>query len=1035
MIYQSIRRQSAPPMTVSVLLMESSDEHADAVRAALADSWLAWDVHGVASLGQARDALTQRPFDVALVSYRLTDGAAYDALKDLRATPALILVPMGLESQAAHALRHGFADFVMQDQAGQYLLSLPAQIEAVLERARAAQSREAAEQLLARQHRLLQAIFRAQALFIDSAPARQTFETLLNELLALTESAWGFLGQVEAAAAGTRLLRIHAITDIAWDAPSRAQFAQLDSGGLVFDNPRTLIGQALQGTTPLISNHPADDPRAAGLPPGHPLLYSFMALPIVAGGDVVAMVGIANRSGGYSTADVSFLQPLLNTVGQLELARRSDAHRRSMELELAHTSAALAEKTRALELTLASVSQGISNVDEDGFVRVYNQRYLELLDLPRELLDRQPHMSEVVRLQTERGDFGPEFSNIDVAARRYVASESAAQARLGDMPEYYLRKTAQGRYLEVRTRSIPGGGRVRTFADVTDYLATQLALARSEARWRSLTQLSSDWYWEQDAQDRLVRLEGNMRADCGVSEEQLRGRSLWDAPEGHAASAVLAAHCARIHAREVFHDFEVQRTTPTGELLWMGLSGEPIFDEEGVFTGYRGVARDITERKRAEAEIQRLAFYDDLTGLPNRRLLVDRLNQVMAQCARFGTHGALLFLDLDNFKDINDTLGHEWGDRLLREVGQRLTEGLRATDTVARLGGDEFVVVLQGLDGSQTQAAQEVETVALKILARLNQPYEIEERSIHSTPSIGITLFEASPCSAQELLKRADIAMYEAKAQGRNTVCFFDPQMQAAASARSLLEADIRQALVQSEFFVHYQRVVDPGGGLLGAEALVRWQHPQRGLVMPGAFISVVEQTGLILPLGRFVLRSACKQLAAWAQASRSAAWTVSVNVSAQEFRHPEFVAQTLSILEETGVNPALLRFELTESLLLHDVEDCIAKMQALRGRGVGFSLDDFGTGYSSLAYLKRLPLEQLKIDQSFVRDVLTDANDAAIACTIIALAQSLGLDVVAEGVETEGQRQFLLNNGCRRFQGYLFGRPGPPEALFAQSA
>ncbi|MFZ1500878.1 MAG: EAL domain-containing protein, partial [Giesbergeria sp.] len=467
----------------------------------------------------------------------------------------------------------------------------------------------------------------------------------------------------------------------------------------------------------------------------------------------------------------------------------------------------------------------------------------------------------------------------------------------------------------------------------------------------------------------------------------------------------------------------------------MGLSGEPIFDAEGLFTGYRGVARDITERKRAEAEIQRLAFYDDLTGLPNRRLLVDRLNQVMVQCARFGTHGALLFLDLDNFKDINDTLGHEWGDRLLREVGQRLTEGLRATDTVARLGGDEFVVVLQGLGGSQTQAAQEVETVALKILARLNQPYEIEERSIHSTPSIGITLFEGSPCSAQELLKRADIAMYEAKAQGRNTVCFFDPQMQAAASARSLLEADIRQALVQSEFFVHYQRVVDPSGGLLGAEALVRWQHPQRGLVMPGAFISVVEQTGLILPLGRFVLRSACKQLAAWAQASRSAAWTVSVNVSAQEFRHPEFVAQTLSILEETGVNPALLKFELTESLLLHDVEDCIAKMQALRSRGVGFSLDDFGTGYSSLAYLKRLPLEQLKIDQSFVRDVVTDANDAAIACTIITLAQSLGLDVVAEGVETEGQWQFLLNNGCRRFQGYLFGRPGPPEALFAQPA
>jgi diguanylate cyclase (GGDEF)-like protein/PAS domain S-box-containing protein len=1018
-------------MAVSVLLMESSDELAEGVRDALANSWLAWDVHRVASLAHARDALAQRPFDVALVCCRLADGAAYDALKELRSMPALILVPAGLEAQAAHALRHGFSDFVVQDAAGQYLLSLPAQVEAVLERAQAAQSRKTAEQLLARQHRLLQAIFRAQASFIDSAPARQTFEPLLHELLALTESAWGFLGQVESTASGTRLLRIHAISDIAWDAASRAQWAQLDAGGLVFDNPATLIGQALQGSAPLISNHPAEDPRAGGLPPGHPPLHSFMAVPIAAAGQIVAMVGIANRAGGYTTGEVSFLQPLLHTVGHLELARRSDAQRRSMEQELARTSEALSEKTRVLEVTLASVSQGISNVDADGYIRAYNQRYLELLDLPAALLERQPHMSEVVRFQTERGDFGPDFSNIDAAARRYVASESVAQARLGDMPAYYLRKTAQGRYLEVRTRLLPGGGRVRTFADVTDYLAAQLALARSEARWRSLTQLSSDWYWEQDAQDRLVRLEGNLRADGGFSEQQLRGQSLWELADGPVDGAKMAEHRARIAGREVFHDFEVLRTAPTGEPRWLTLSGEPMFDEEGVYTGYRGVARDITERKRAEAEIERLAFYDDLTGLPNRRLLVDRLHQAMAQCARFHTHGALLFLDLDNFKDINDTLGHEWGDRLLCEVGQRLSEGLRATDTVARLGGDEFIVVLHGLAGSPMQAAQEVETVALKILARLNQAFEIEGRSMHSTPSIGITLFDGAACGSPELLKRADIAMYEAKAQGRNTVCFFDPQMQAAASARSLLEADIRQALARSEFFVHYQRVVDPNGRLLGAEALVRWQHPQRGLVMPGAFIGVVEQTGLILPLGQIVLRSACEQLAAWSLQGASEGLTISVNVSAQEFRHPQFVDQTLAIVEETGVNPALLKLELTESLLLHDVEDCIAKMQVLRSRGLGFSLDDFGTGYSSLAYLKRLPLDQLKIDQSFVRDVLTDPNDAAIACTIIALAQSLGLDVVAEGVETDGQRQFLLSNGCRRFQGYLFGRPGPADALF----
>jgi EAL domain-containing protein (putative c-di-GMP-specific phosphodiesterase class I) len=281
-----------------------------------------------------------------------------------------------------------------------------------------------------------------------------------------------------------------------------------------------------------------------------------------------------------------------------------------------------------------------------------------------------------------------------------------------------------------------------------------------------------------------------------------------------------------------------------------------------------------------------------------------------------------------------------------------------------------------------------------------------------------------------ELLQRADLAMYQAKAQGRNTLCFFDPAMQAAASARSALEGDIRQGLQRNEFLLHYQPVVDAAGEVLGAEALVRWMHPQRGMVSPGEFIPLAEQTGLILPLGRRVMRLACEQLAQWAAMPGTAGWSVSVNVSAQEFRHPHFVQQVLDTLRESGASPRRLKLELTESLMLHDVEDSILKMQALRTLGVGFSLDDFGTGYSSLGYLKRLPLDQLKIDQSFVRDVLTDPNDAAIACTIITLASSLGLDVVAEGVETEGQRAFLLRNGCQQFQGYLFGRPGPADSL-----
>jgi diguanylate cyclase (GGDEF)-like protein len=462
----------------------------------------------------------------------------------------------------------------------------------------------------------------------------------------------------------------------------------------------------------------------------------------------------------------------------------------------------------------------------------------------------------------------------------------------------------------------------------------------------------------------------------------------------------------------------------------VSISGEPIFDAEGRFTGYRGVARDITERKKAEAEIQRLAFYDELTALPNRRLLLDRLEHATLGCARDGCHGALLFLDLDNFKAINDTLGHEMGDCLLVQVAARLRSCVRAMDTVARLGGDEFVVILQQLHSAEPEAAVEAEAIAQKIIASLNEPFQVDNREMHSTPSIGIALFRDARQPVHELLQRADLAMYQAKAQGRNTWCFFDPAMQAAASARSALEGDIRQGLQRDEFLLHYQPVVNAAGELLGAEALVRWMHPQRGMVAPGEFIPLAEQTGLILPLGRRVMRLACEQLAQWAAMPHSAGWSVAVNVSAQEFRHPHFVQQVVDTLRESGASPRRLKLELTESLMLHDVEDSILKMQALRTLGVGFSLDDFGTGYSSLGYLKRLPLDQLKIDQSFVRDVLTDPNDAAIACTIITLASSLGLDVVAEGVETEGQHAFLLRNGCQQFQGYLYGRPEPAESL-----
>ncbi len=1017
-------------MPISVLLIEDDREHARALVEALVDPWLGWRVEVAPSLALAQAWLQNHSPDILLVCQHFEDGSAYDVLERMGRIPALIIVDAGADAQAAHAMRHGFADFTIRDPGCNYLLALPAQIEAVLERSSSVRARRAAEAMLARQHRLLQAISRAQAVFIASSAPRAAFDALLHELMELTGSQFGLVGQVQRTTEGKPFLRMHSMTDVAWDEATRARYTRDAEEGRVFDDLDSLPGQAMQTEKPVIIHNAQGDHRSAGMPPGHAPVVSYLGLPILASGELVAVVGLANRPEGYTAADVQFLQPLLSTVGQLELARRAELARRQVEEELARTSDLLAEKTRALQSTLASVSQGITKVDGEGRIRVYNQRYLELLDLPEELLAGEPRVEEVVRFQTERGDFGTGFQLIESKARDYVCAEYAAHGGKLTMPDSYVRRTVTGRFIEVRTRPLEDGGRVRTFTDVTDYLGALEALRESEARWRSLTQLSSDWYWEQDAEFRFVRIEGSPQNKMDLPDDQLFGLTRWELPNTQADEGQWRAHREQLAQRQVFRNFEIQRMSAQGEPLWVSISGEPIFNAEGEFTGYRGLARDISERKRAEAEIQRLAFYDELTRLPNRRLLLDRLERVATACERDGQHGALLFLDLDNFKGINDTMGHEWGDRLLVQVGMRLRDSVRATDTVARLGGDEFVVVLQGLSSEETGAAVESEAVAQKVLQALNEPYDMDGSELHSTPSIGIALFRDRQQPVNELLKRADLAMYQAKAQGRNTLCFFDPAMQAAATARSALEGDIRQGIQRNEFLLHYQPVVNATGQTLGAEALVRWQHPQRGMVPPGQFIPLAEQTGLILPLGQRVLHLACEQLARWNREPATQAWTVAVNVSAQEFRHTEFVPQVLQALYTTGADPGRLKLELTESLLLTDVEESIVKMQVLRNLGVGFSLDDFGTGYSSLAYLKRLPLDQLKIDQSFVRDVLTDPNDAAIACTIVALAHSLGLDVVAEGVETEGQHDFLLRNGCQQFQGYLFGRPGPAQAL-----
>jgi len=436
----------------------------------------------------------------------------------------------------------------------------------------------------------------------------------------------------------------------------------------------------------------------------------------------------------------------------------------------------------------------------------------------------------------------------------------------------------------------------------------------------------------------------------------------------------------------------------------------------------------ISERKAAEKEISNLIYTDPLTQLPNRRLLQDRLKQVLSASKMSGSSGALLFIDLDNFKIINDTLGHFVGDLLLQQVAHRLTTCVHECHTVARIGGDEFVVILEDLKHDSLDMATHAETISEKILAILNEPYHLGIHEHRNTSSIGIAIFNSQQHDIDVLLKQADIAMYQAKKEGRNTLRFFDTQMQEAINARAVLETELHRALREHQFQLYYQIQVDNAQHPLGAEALIRWIHPDRGILFPAQFIQLAEDTGQIIAIGTWVLEAACAQLKAWQENTNTCDLVLAVNVSAKQFQQACFIEQVHDAVKRHAIDPKLLKLELTESSLVSNVEETIITMNKLRKIGIHFSLDDFGTGYSSLQYLKRLPLDQVKIDQSFVRDIASDSSDKAIIRTILAMAYSLGLEVIAEGVETEAQRQLLLKKGCKYYQGFLFGKPVPIE-------
>ena len=549
------------------------------------------------------------------------------------------------------------------------------------------------------------------------------------------------------------------------------------------------------------------------------------------------------------------------------------------------------------------------------------------------------------------------------------------------------------------------------------------AVEAKEDRYRTTFETSPDGVLIAHAEDgKILDVNPAFLEIMYFTREEVLGRTsveldIWaDEADSHKVAESLHEHTG-------FRDLEVRLRRKNGEIFWGQLSAAYAeFDGEQCIISY---IRDVSVAKADEEKIRSMAFYDTLTGLPNRRLLWERLRQALISSIRSGSKHALLFVDLDGFKSLNDTLGHHIGDLLLQETGKRISGCVREVDTVARLGGDEFVIILEDLSQVPEIAAAQARTVGGKILGAIDQPFLLEGRECHTTSSMGITVFGNQSESTNEVLQQADIAMYQAKAAGRNAMFFFAPALQASVNARVALEKDLRQAIRENQFSLYYQPQLDRGL-LTGAEALLRWRHPQRGVVTPQDFVPLAEETGLIFPLGNWVLETACTQIASWANRPEGQHLSVAVNVSAREFRQPKFVDQVLGALNRSGANPANLKIELSENMFGENVEEVIAKMSKLKALGVRFSLEDFGTGYSSMSYLKRLPLDQIKIDRAFVSDILKDPISGAVAQAIISFARAMGLSVIAEGVETEEQRAFLAKLGCHAFQGFLFSHPLP---------
>lgn len=654
----------------------------------------------------------------------------------------------------------------------------------------------------------------------------------------------------------------------------------------------------------------------------------------------------------------------------------------------------------------AAMNEGAVTVDQDGAILHCNPRFERMLGFPVDQLRRSTFTSYFA--PEERDHFQSLLTNAAVGSW-----ESEIQTARGALPVRLSITAMRAEHLDF------------SCVVVTDL--TERVKADAELRIAAIAFESQEATSITDAQGKIVRVNQAFTRLTGFTGAEAVGNRHSILHSGRHDNKFYQELWKRLIESNGWQG-EIWNRHKNGKIYPHWLTISAVCNASGVTTHYVGVLSEITKNKEAEAEIHRLAYYDALTGLPNRRLLLDRLSQAVIGTTRSGQYGAVLFLDLDFFKTLNDTRGHDAGDILLREVAQRLRHCVRGVDTVSRLGGDEFLLLLEDLGTDAATASMQARHIGEKVREVLGAPYEIQGRKAIISASIGASLFRDDETTVEDLLKHADLALYKAKDLGRNTLQFFDPALQAVLDERVALETDLRSAIDANELFLAFQPQLDVTGKLVSAEALLRWYHPERGMVSPKDFIPMAEKFGQIIAIGNWVLTRACLQLNAWAKDPLKRDLKLAVNVSQSQFRRQEFVSEVQLVLNETGANPQLLKIELTESMLIEDVNSAMAKMQELNNMGIGISIDDFGTGYSSLSYLMRLPIEQLKIDQSFVTNLPQDARDAVVTKTIIDMARNLSLNVIAEGVESKEQLEFLKELGCHAFQGFLFSQALPAD-------